>query len=245
MSSELHIDMLFMRWRESGIYGNMVLRGTAGVVLGTFRPLSAAHNIAGNTYYCLNLVRPGVHPTPQTMVAGGNHTIKHAKSLRVDTRQHPRISVFYNAGLSNTEKWISEIDITHNYLLFERGIFADAQIQTDGCGALVVCSNTRSDVQSPSSHRPIRLVDWRLCKTSVHLFLQATHKTATALSSQRQTNVHPQCGPHQTWDFSLYNIFQQKIKSTFNLGGGEPGGQAVPPPKSHALPTARPPGSHV
>ena len=101
MSSELHIDMLFMRWRESGIYGNMVLRGTAGVVLGTSRPLSAAHNISGNTY-CLNMVRPGVNQTQQTAVVDSNHTIKHAKSLRVDTRQHPSISVFYNAGLSNT-----------------------------------------------------------------------------------------------------------------------------------------------
>jgi len=101
MSSELHIDMLFMRWRESGIYGNMVLRGTAGVVLGTSRPLSAAHNISGNTYF-LNMVRPGVHQTQQTAVVDSNHTIKHAKSLRVDTRQHPSISVFYNAGLSNT-----------------------------------------------------------------------------------------------------------------------------------------------
>jgi len=226
MSSELHIDMLFMRWRESGIYGNMVLRGTAGVVLGTFRPLSAAHNISGNTYYCLNMVRPGFHQTQQTAVVGSNNTIKHAKSLRVDTRQHPSISVFYNAGLSNTEKWISEIDITHNYLLFERGIFADAQIQTDGCGALVVCCNTRSDAQMPSSHRPIRLVDWRLCKTSIHLFLRATHHATTSISSQRQTNVHP----HQTWDFSLYNIFQQKIKSTFNLGGGEGVPHALPPP---------------
>jgi len=89
----------------------MALRGTATVVLSTFRPLSAAHNISGNTYYWLNMVRPGVHQTQQTAVVGNNNTIKHAKSLRVDTRQHPSISVFYNAGLSNTEKWISEVDI--------------------------------------------------------------------------------------------------------------------------------------
>ena len=240
MSSVLHLDMMFIRWRQSGIRGNIVLRGTDGALLATFKPLPTQHNVNGNTYYCVNMFASGCLRRPVEAYMDADATDSRAPhvagktpfalSIRVDARKHPIIYLLYKECLSNTEKPLSSINITHNFLLFDKGVFCDNQLERVGYGALVMCSNTRLDAALQSSQSSVRLVDWRQGKVYINSYLANIFKSnKTFLSSnpspQRRTAplcatpsaAAPDIAPQETWDSRLYNIFQRKVQSTFNL----------------------------
>ena len=241
MSSVLQLDMLFIRWRQSGIRGNIVLRGTDSAFLATFKPLPTQHNVNGNTYYCVNmfarshaLLEGASHsPVKVYMEADGTDSrvprvagkTLYALSLRVDARKHPIISLLYKECLSNTEKPLSSINITHNFLLFDKGIFSNSQVEQVGYGALVMCSNTRLDAALPSLQSLVRLVDWRQSKVYINSYLANifnSNKTFLLSHPCPQRSTVPLCAtpsaaapniaPQETWDSCLCNIFQRKVQ---------------------------------
>jgi len=203
MSSLLFVDMLFMRWTESGLRGQMLLRGANNKLLAKFNPLPAAHNINGHTYYCMELPLLLGGDARATNVMG--RKISHAQSVRIDARKHPVIRVVYTERLSAQETEVSCINVEHNYILFEKGVFADARLQEGKCGALLVCGNCRGDALLPLSEHPIRLVDWRQCKVLVQRFLHTLaypHPAPRHSDTLQKQNEHAVSGvsPEHQWD---------------------------------------------
>jgi len=245
MSSVLHVDMLYVRWRNSGMHGHMVVRGTSDAFLAILDPLTAKHNVNGNSYYYLQ-----IHSWQNQRGAGKKET--YAVSLKVDVREHPSIFIFYKDKLTDKELLLSSIDIRHNYLLFRKGIFTDDQLKKNGCSALVVCRSAINDAmqtETPSSVSPptpqsICFVNWRQCNAAALAFLnnlhdaRQTHTVPTSAclhtpmssfvyNTQDHTMSHgptpeqtpPQTTEHATssWETRFYRMFQKSVDATFNL----------------------------
>lgn len=179
------------------MHGQMVVRGTSDAFLAIFDPLTAKHNVNGNSYYYLQ-----IHSWQNEQRTRKNET--YAVSLKVDVREHPSIFIFYKDKLSNKELLLSSIDIRHNYLLFRKGIFIDEQLKKNGCGALVICRSDTNDAMqtkispspSPATQQSICLVNWRHCNAAALAFLENLHDA-------RQTHTVPISACLQTPTTSL------------------------------------------
>jgi len=208
-------------------------------------PLTAKHNVNGNSYYYLQ-----IHSWQNQRRTGKKES--YAVSSKVDVREHPSTFIFYKDKLSNKELLLSSIYIRHNYLSFRKGIFTDDQLKKNGCSALVVCRSAINDAMqtetppsvSPPTPQSICFVNWRQCNAAALAFLNNLHDARQTHSVPMSACLHipmpslihntedhavshgqtPEQTPPQTtehaassWEVRFYRMFQKSVDATFNL----------------------------